>query len=97
MLRVAVVILGLAFLFGGIVAGLVSRLPGVWIGPSILGGLILVGTLFERSRYKRLAEQNPGPGWTDTGERFRDPETGTLVSVYSRDHDGERRYVRVRP
>jgi hypothetical protein len=96
MLRAAAIILGLVFLLGGIVAGMATRSPGAWIGPIVLGALILLGTLFERSRYKRIDQQSPGPGWSDTGERFHDPESGDLVSVYSRDRDGDRRYIRVR-
>jgi hypothetical protein len=69
--------------------------PGV--GLIIMGSLILLGTLWERYRYKRLADASPGPGWIDTGERFLDPSTGDLVAVYGRQNDGERQYVRVGP
>ena len=54
--------------------------------------LLLVGLIFERWRYKQLAGGRPGPDWQATGERFVDPETGKLVTVYFHPSTGERRY-----
>ena len=34
-----------------------------------------------------------GPEWVATGERFVDPETGKLVTVYYHPATGERRYI----
>jgi hypothetical protein len=67
-------------------------------GPAAIGlagwALVLVvGLLIERWRYKPLAERSPGPDWTATDERFVDPETGKLVTVYFHAASGERRYV----
>lgn len=97
MLRAIIVVLGLGLL--GLGAGLAWH-PGPVLpalAPGAIGALILLGTLFERYRYRRLDERSPGPGWTDTGERFRDPETGDAVGVFFHAHSGERRYVRLRP
>src|SRR5436189_4661907 len=55
--------------------------------------ILIIGLLIERWRYKPLAERSPGPDWTVTDERFVDPETGKLVTVYYHPASGERRYV----
>ena len=55
--------------------------------------LLLVGLLIERWRYKPLAGRPPGPDWQRTDERFVDPETGKLVTVYFHPTTGERRYI----
>jgi hypothetical protein len=55
--------------------------------------IFLAGLAIERWRYQRLAAAPPGPGWYPTNERFVDPETGELVTVYFHPPTGERRYV----
>jgi hypothetical protein len=55
--------------------------------------LLLIGVALERWRYKPLAGIRPGPDWQQTDERFVDPETGKLVTVYFHPGTGERRYV----
>jgi hypothetical protein len=62
-------------------------------GMAIWGLILIVGLLIERWRSKPLAEQRPGPEWTATDERFVDPETSKLVTVYFHPASGERRYV----
>jgi len=57
------------------------------------GGIILLGTLYERVRYKQIQAGSPGPGWERTTERFIDDETGKPVTVYVEPVSGERRYV----
>jgi hypothetical protein len=57
-----------------------------------LGGLIVLGTVFERWRY-RPNNARPGADWQPTGERFEDPQTGKTVQVFYDSHSGERRYV----
>jgi hypothetical protein len=57
-----------------------------------LGVLILLGTLFERWRY-RPNDARPAAGWEPTGERFEDPQTGKTVEVFYDPRSGERRYV----
>ena len=97
MWRTFPIILGLALLTLG--GGLALRLhtPFPALLPGGAGALILLGTLFERHRYRRLSDAPPGPGWTDTGERFRDPETGATVAVFFHAQSGERRYIRLHP
>ena len=57
------------------------------------GGLIVIGTLYERFRYKPLEDHKPGPGWEATSERFIDDETGKPVTVFIERRTGERKYV----
>ena len=96
MLRAIPVVLGLALLgFGGCLW--LRPCPGVAaLWPGVAGAVILLGTLFERYRYQRLRDAPPGPDWTDTGERFRDPETDAPVAVFFHAPSGERRYIRLR-
>jgi hypothetical protein len=92
-LRVALLVIGLALLGGAVAFARAGCGPGaVW--RLALPGLLLVGAaLLERWRYKRVAGQRPGPGWVATDERFVDPESGKLVTVYYHPLTGERRYV----
>jgi hypothetical protein len=55
--------------------------------------ILLLGLLIERWRYKKLTPAPPGPDWQRTDERFVDPETGKLVTVYFHPPTGERRYI----
>jgi hypothetical protein len=96
-LRAVAAILGLALLALGVGIALSARTPIAALGPGLMGAVILLGTVFERFRYRRLGDAPPGPGWTDTGERFRDPETDATVAVFFHPPSGERRYVRLRP
>lgn len=92
MLRVAVVSLGIALLIGGALAA-TAHLPGLTLWLLVLGGALTVGTVFERVLYKPVVSDRPGRGWTNTGERFVDPETGETVDVFYNAVSGERRYV----
>jgi hypothetical protein len=65
--------------------------PAAWVAG--WGLVLIIGLLFERWRYKPLTGARLGPGWVATDERFVDPETGKLVTVYFHAATGERRYV----
>ena len=66
--------------------------------PGGMGLLLVIGTIFERVRYKAVAPTPPlGPGWSETSERFRDPATGRWVQVYFKPETGERSYVDIPP
>ncbi len=94
-LRTGLYALGGLLLAAAVVSVLAGR-RGAW--PLAIPGLILILALaIERWRYRRLDDPRPGPDWTDTGERFIDPETGRLVAVYYRPTTGERRYVTTGP
>ena len=60
---------------------------------ALWAAVLLVGLLIERWRYKKLAGRPPGPDWQRTDERFVDPETVKLVTVYFHPATGERRYI----
>jgi hypothetical protein len=57
-----------------------------------IGVIILIGTLFERWRYRPI-EERPKGDWQRTGEQFIDPSTGEPVEVMFDPRTGERRYV----
>jgi len=79
----------IAIAFGGV---LLAFLPQLLIG----GLLLVVGLAVERWRYKPIArDTRPDPRWTDTGERFVDPETRLLTAVYFDPANGERHYLAV--
>ena len=63
----------------------------VWVAG--VGGSPPGRALIERWRYKPLTARPPGPDWQMTDERFVDPETGKLVTVYFHPATGERRYI----
>ena len=91
MLRTAVVALAATLTCVGI--GLVVfgvRTPG-WQA-LISGAIVLIGTLFERWRYRRI-EERPNGRWQRTDEQFIDPSTGEAVEVMFDPSTGERRYV----
>lgn len=91
MLRLFVIALGAASLLGGLAAFATGSTAG-W-GGLIFGALLLLGTLYEKVRYKPVEAQRPGPGWERTTERFYDEERGKTVTVYIHPETGERRYV----
>jgi hypothetical protein len=86
--------IGVAAVAAGILALAVSwALLGLAIWLVVVGGLIAGGILWEKRGDAPLADRPPGPDWIETGERFIDPETGKLVTVYHQPRTGERRYV----
>ena len=91
MLRTLVIALGVICLGGGIVATLAGEAGG-WAAAAF-GLLLVLGTVYERVRYKPVAKNRPGPGWERTSERFVDEGTGKTVTVYVRPETGERMYV----
>lgn len=94
MLRLLVLGFGGALILGSLFAAIDGiPAPALWL--FAVGALIVIGTVFERVLYKPLKAGNPGPGWTETGERFVDPETGTMVKVLFNATSGERRYAPV--
>ncbi len=95
MLRLVVIALA-GLLLGGAVLSLIFGNAPAAAPMGVFGALLLLGTLFERARYKRIAAEPPGPGWEATGERFRDPASGAKVDVWFNPVTGERRYARAR-
>ena len=66
---------------------------GVTLRLAVPGLLLFFGLVVERWRYKTLTSRRPGPDWVPTNERFVDPESGNLVTVFYQPSTGERRYV----
>lgn len=92
MLRAVVITFGILGFLAGLFALAVHAFPpaavfGFW------GALVVIGTIYERYRYKPLEEGRPGSGWVATQERFIDDETGKAVTVYVDPNTGERKYV----
>jgi hypothetical protein len=65
---------------------LLSGGPGAAAGPA--GSRMPIG---QRRRHAQAAA--PGPGWTPTAERFRDPSTKKIMRVWIDPADGSRHYV----
>jgi hypothetical protein len=90
-LRSALLAIGGSMLAGAALLGLFGCSASLALA---IPGLLLVGAvLVERRHYKPLGGERPGADWVATGERFIDPETGKLVTVFYRPTTGERRYV----
>jgi len=91
-LRGALVVLGGVLAAAAVLAALLACFAAAfWL--AVWAAVLLVGLLIERWRYKPLAGRAPGPDWQATGERFVDPETGKVVTVYFHPTTGERRYI----
>jgi len=91
MLRTVVIAVAAILTCVGI--GLIARgvyAPGWQV--LVFGVLVLIGTLFERWRYRRIEEASNGR-WQRTDEQFIDPTTGDPVEVMFDPRTGERRYV----
>jgi hypothetical protein len=87
-----IVVIAVAALLTCVGIGLVAC--GVHAGwqALVLGVIVLIGTLFERWRYRRIEEASNGR-WQRTDEQFIDPTTGAPVEVMFDPRTGERRYV----
>ena len=91
MLRRSLLVFGGALALIGVIL-LLRGVPGPGAYALGLGGLIVLGTAFERWRY-RPDDPRPGTGWPRTGERFEDPQSGKTLQVFYDPRSGERRYV----
>ena len=74
------------------VCGLAVAAAGGGPGLLIVGAVVLASVLAERS-YALSRSRPLGGDWQATDERFVDPETGSLVTVWYNPVSGERRYV----
>jgi hypothetical protein len=82
-----------------LMVGLLLGLIGIVIwalggGPVVLllGGAVIVTSLLEPI-YGRATRRPVGGQWRPTDERFVDPESGALMTVWFDPRSGERRYV----
>ncbi|HEY1773784.1 MAG TPA: hypothetical protein VGH91_11410 [Gammaproteobacteria bacterium] len=92
MLRKLVLGLALLVFCAGLLLLAVS--PANAFPPLVFGALLLLGTFFERWRYKPAVTPQSAKG-QPTGERFVDPESGALMEVWYDAATGERSYVRL--
>jgi len=91
MLRTLVFTLGgIAVAAGALLVGSGTLGPGVYL--ICVGAAIILGTAFERWRYRNTP--SAGARWERTEERFEDPATGEIMEVHYDRASGERRYVR---
>ena len=93
MIMLRTVVIAVAAILTCVGIGLIAcgvHTPG-WQALS-LGVIVLIGTLFERWRYRRIEEASNGR-WQRTDEQFIDPSTGDPVEVMFDPRTGERRYV----
>lgn len=98
MLMIALYVVGAVLLLIAAIALLVGGALALFLPQLIIGGLFLIIALaIERWRYKPVSVSRPDPRWTDTGERFVDPETGVLTAVYFDAARGERHYLAAPP
>jgi uncharacterized membrane protein HdeD (DUF308 family) len=91
MLHSFTIALGVVALLGGIVALVFGGFPPGFIF-LFWGIVIIIGTVFERVRYKPIETAMPGGNWVRTPERFLD-EHGRPVTVWLDPITGERKYV----
>lgn len=91
MLRTSLLVFAGALVLTGVML-VIHDLPGPGAYALGLGVLIVIGTAFERWRYRPNAAR-PGAGWEPTGERFEDPQSGKTLRVFYDPRSGERRYV----
>jgi hypothetical protein len=94
MLRTAVLIFACLLLaLGAYLCALGLRAGG---GIQLLSSaaVLLLGTLFERWRYRNKQAAADGD-WQVTAERFIDPESGQQIEVLYDSKSGERRYREV--
>lgn len=62
--------------------------------PMLVGsGIVLVGILFERTRYGAASVRPTGDDWVETPERFIDDASGRPMAVWFDPVSGRRRYV----
>jgi hypothetical protein len=89
MLREAIQACAALFVVGALL--LTALFPPAW--PALLvAAFLALGIFYERLFY-RGAGVPAGGGWQETDERFRDEESGALVTVWFNPATGERRYV----
>lgn len=74
-------------------AGLIGEIFGLHLLPLIVIGAIVFASSYVEPLYGLIAKRPPNGEWHATAERFVDPATGKLVTVWQQPATGERRYV----
>jgi hypothetical protein len=94
-LRAALFIVSGALVAGAASLAIAGCTLGLALRLAVPGIILLFALVVERWRYKPLKSRRPGPDWLLTDERFVDPESGKLVTVFYKPSTGERRYIAV--
>ena len=94
MLRTAVVLVACLLLALGAYLCTLGQHTGAGIQLLSSGAVLLLGTVFERWRYRNNQAAADGD-WQVTGERFLDPQSGKQIEVLYDTRSGERRYREV--
>jgi hypothetical protein len=92
-MRAALLVIGGVMLAAAAIGALAGCRLAAMIPLAVWGAILAGGVLVERWRYQALTDDRPGGTWQVTPERFVDPETGRLVTVFFNPATGERRYV----
>jgi hypothetical protein len=95
-LRSIVLLMGVALAGWAIDLYLHGAGVGALIVMALEGVLIIVGVLFERSRY-RPTITSPGDHWQISGEKFKDPTSGKTMQVAYDPKTGQRNYIEMPP
>lgn len=93
MLRKGLYAAGIVLLLLALVAAVNGVIFAFWWQMLFCGVVLIAALVFERWRYKPVRQKRPAPAWTDTGERFVDPESGRLTGVWFDPASGERHYL----
>jgi hypothetical protein len=93
LLRAALLVIGGVMLAAAAIGVLAGCRLAVIIPLAVCGAILAGSLLVERWRYQGLTDDRLGRNWQATAERFVDPETGRLVTVFFNPATGERRYV----
>lgn len=91
MLRNALIAVGVLLMLAG-VADVLAGVGSSSLLPLVIGAILVAGVICEPWRYKKIVSE-PEASWQRTGERFVDPETGSLTEVYYDSATGRRHYV----
>lgn len=91
MLRSLLIVFAVLSLAGAAIALAAGAVPSALM-LAAWGVILLVGTIYERVRYKPVLETKPKSA-VRTDERFVDETTGKPVTVYVDPVTGERSYV----
>ena len=94
-LRVSLLIVSVALLAGAALLVIAGCTLAPLARLAVPGAILAFALIVEDWRYKPLKSHRPGPDWLPTDERFVDPESGKLVTVFYKASTGERRYVAV--
>ena len=95
MLRAILLGFGCVVFLIGLLLALFTPAGAGAIPPLVMGVVIVGGLMLERHRYRAIADQpSSAPGWEMTRERFVDPGTEELMTVWYNRRTGKRLYVR---